>query len=70
MSNEISSAISEVITAEIRGEIQLSAIRTEFRVERAKLQLQQKLFSEQIQQLREIRSLLGSPTPEGDLSDD
>lgn len=56
--NEISSAISEVITAEIRGEIQLSAIRTEFRVEQQRLKLQQQLFSEQIKQLREIRALL------------
>lgn len=69
MSNEISSAISEVITAEIRGEIQLSAIRTEFRVERAKLQLQQQLFSEQIQQLREIRSLLNDRQTEGESDD-
>ncbi len=64
--NAISSAISEVITAEIKGEIQLSAIRTEFRVERAKLQLQQQLFSEQIKQLREIRAILHDEEDEDD----
>ena len=56
--NSIAEAISSVITEEIKGEIELSRIRTEFRIEQQKVRLQQQLFAAQIQQLQEIRELL------------